>query len=351
MVRVVEYPVWRLRYGAQFNDEEPDVPDPDGTEARLLSLGILADLQNQNLFGRAITAGIAGRYERDRQAGSLFVSNSSFFGLPIRSSGFVFTSRQRFFVDEITTIDRRFGVSAEQRWRPFRYSEVIWGYRFERDHTFDPNPVPGTFPLDVVLYVARLTATVVLDRRDDVTDPSRGWFTSANWDQAVQALGSDYSSAKMLVKQSYYRGLGRLVIAGRAMFGTTVGSESLVVSDRFLLGGATTIRGYAEDSLGPRDAFGLPGGDALLALNSELRFPIRGWIQGVGFLDAGNVFRTRGDISFGDLSPGYGIGLRLASPYAMLRIDFGIPGTTLSPDRPAHRFKSGRWYFGIGHIF
>jgi outer membrane protein assembly factor BamA len=56
-------------------------------------------------------------------------------------------------------------------------------------------------------------------------------------------------------------------------------------------------------------------------------------------------------MSFGDLSPGYGIGLRLASPYAMLRIDFGIPGKTISPDRPANQLKSGRWYFGIGHIF
>ena len=353
VVRVVEYPVWRLRYGAQFNDEKSEVPDPDGTEPRLLSIGVLTDLQNQNLFGRAITAGIAGRYERDRQAGSLFLSNSSFFGLPIRSSGFVFSSRQRFFVDEITTIDRRVGVSAEQRWRPFRYSEVIWGYRFEREHIFDPNAstTNAIIPLDVVQHVARLTATMILDRRDDITDPSAGWFTSANWDQAVQALGSDFTSAKLLVKQSYYRGLGRLVLAGRAILGTSVGSESLVVSDRFLLGGATTVRGYAEDSLGARDGLGLPGGDAILALNGELRFPIRGWIQGVGFLDAGNVFVTRRDLSFGNLSAGYGVGLRLASPYAMLRVDFGIPGSTVSSDRPANRLKSGRWYFGIGHIF
>ena len=63
VVRLVEYPVWRLHYGAQFNDERSEVPDADG-DTRLQNIGILADIQNQNVFGRAITAGIAARYER-----------------------------------------------------------------------------------------------------------------------------------------------------------------------------------------------------------------------------------------------------------------------------------------------
>jgi len=48
---------------------------------------------------------------------------------------------------------------------------------------------------------------------------------------------------------------------------------------------------------------------------------------------------------------GYGLGLRLASPFAMLRVDFGLPARTLTLDRPANQLKSGRWYFGVGHIF
>ena len=350
VVRVVEYPVWRFRYGAQYTDEKSEVPDPDGTEPRLQSLGVLADIQNQNLFGRAITAGIAGRYERSRQAASLFTSNSSFFGLPIRSGGFVFYSRQRFEREVLATIDQRVGVNVEQRWRPFRFSEVIWGYRFEREEVSLDPPDPIITPLP--LYVATLNAGVVLDRRDDATNPRRGWLTTANWEQALEALGSDYTSGKLLLKQSHYRELGRLVVAGRAQFGSGYGGEGLIFTERFQLGGATTVRGYSENSLGPRDAFGFPlGGDALLAFNGELRFPVRGWLHGVAFLDAGNVFPTRSDISFSDLATGYGLGFRLVSPFALLRIDFGIPGTTLSPQRPANQLKSGRWYFGIGHIF
>lgn len=351
VVRVVEYPVWRLRYGVQVNDEELDVPDPDG-DTRLQNVGVLADLQNQNVFGRAVTAGIAARYERKRQAGSLFTSNGSFFGLPIRSSGFVFTSRQRFDLTEtFSTIDERMGISAEQRWRPFRTSEVIWSYRFERTHTFDPEPsVDDPFPLDVVVRASRLNAAMLFDRRDDPSDPTSGWFTAANWEQTISLLGSD-GNAKLLVQQSVYRPLGAATIAARAQIGTSFGPQSLIVSERFLLGGATTVRGYAENSLAPRDQSGNLGGDALVALNAELRFPIRGWVRGVAFVDAGDVFATRGDLSLTNLAAGYGLGLRVASPYAMLRVDFGIPTRTLSPDRPANRWRSGRWYFGIGHAF
>jgi outer membrane protein insertion porin family len=348
VVRVVEYPLWRLRYGAQFTDELADVPDPDG-DTRLQSFGVVADLQNQNLFGRAITAGIAGRYERNRQAASLFMSNSSFFGLPIRSSGFVYTSRQRFRPkDPFETIDERMGVTAEQRWRPFRTGEVLWSYRFERSAPSLPNQLPELSPLPFT--DARLNAGLYFDRRDDPSDPAEGWFTAGNWDQSVPALGSDYGSGKLLLQHAMYQNLGRLVLAGRAQVGSGFGKDALLVSQRFLLGGATTVRGYAEDSLGPGSPYGLPGGDALLNFNAELRFPVRGWVQGVAFLDAGNVFVRPVKWSINDLALGYGIGLRLASPFAILRADFGIPSKTIG-DRPGNRWSSGRWYFGVGHIF
>ena len=110
------------------------------------------------------------------------------------------------------------------------------------------------------------------------------------------------------------------------------------------------MRGYAEDSLGPKDELGLPGGDALLAFNGELRFPVRGWVKGVAFLDVGNVFKSRSDFSFRDLAVGYGFGLRLASPFAILRMDFGIPASTVAARR-GNQIGNGRIYFGIGHIF
>ena len=63
---------------------------------------------------------------------------------------------------------------------------------------------------------------------------------------------------------------GRLGLA--APYGST---PALVIQDRFYAGGATTVRGYREDRLGPLDAHGNPvGGNAMALLNLEWRFPI-----------------------------------------------------------------------------
>jgi len=353
VVRVIEYPVWRLRYGLQVNDERTN-PDTSIVEQRSQSLGILTDLRNQNLFGRAITAGIAGRYDRDRRSESLFLSNSSFFGLPIRTNGFIFDARQRFRTDNaVTAITDRHGLSVEQRWRPSRRAEVTYGYRYERNRTFDPRPPnPGLVALDIPLNISKLTGAALIDRRDDPFQPTTGWFSSANWDQALSFLGSDFRTSKLLVQQLYFRSLGRLVLASRAQLGVEFSRDDLVFTERFQLGGATTVRGYGENSLGPRDLFGFPrGGDALLLLNAEARFPVRGWVQGVGFIDAGNVFLGKRDLSIGDLKVGYGIGLRFASPFAMLRVDYGIATSVLPPVLPDHPNPRGRFYIGIGHIF
>jgi len=354
LVKVIEYPVWRLRYGLQFNDERTST-EGSPTEERQQNLGVLTDLRNQNLFGRAITAGIAGRFERDRRSESLFMSNASFFGLPLRTSGFVFVSHQRFRIgNEVISIFDRRGISAEQRWRPFRSAEVTYGYRMERNRIFDPTPsASDPIPLDIPSNISKLNASMYVDRRDDPFEPTTGWFSSINWDQSITALGSDSRSSRLLVQQLYFRHAGRVVLASRMQVGTSFSRESLLLTERFFLGGATTVRGYGENTLGPLD-----GGDATLLFNGEARFPVRGWVQGVVFVDAGNVFLKGADpdtgapigggLTFSDLKVGYGIGLRLASPFAMLRVDFGIPTSAVSPDQPKSR---GRFYIGIGHIF
>ena len=124
------------------------------------------------------------------------------------------------------------------------------------------------------------------------------------------------------------------------------GPDELLESDRFRAGGATTVRGYGEDSLGPRSQIGIPtGGETLVILNHEARFPIYGWAHGVAFVDAGNIFGKDEPFSWRALRLGYGFGLRLDTPFGMLRADVGIPKTALSST------KTTRFHFGFGHVF
>ena len=116
----------------------------------------------------------------------------------------------------------------------------------------------------------------MFDRRDDPLNARKGTFTSMSWDHSGRWLGSDVTNRKLLFQQHTFVPLGsRLVLASRVQTGFVFGPDDLLPSDAFRAGGATTVRGYGEDSLGPRTESGIPkGGETLVILNQEARFPI-----------------------------------------------------------------------------
>jgi outer membrane protein assembly factor BamA len=116
-------------------------------------------------------------------------------------------------------------------------------------------------------------------------------------------------------------------------------------SERFFSGGSNSLRGFAQNSVGPIGADLVPtGGNAMIVINNELRVPLFSVIDGVAFTDIGNVFARISDISF-DLRQSAGVGLRVRTRWFLLRGDYGI---VLDP-RPGER--RSRFYFSIGQAF
>jgi len=104
------------------------------------------------------------------------------------------------------------------------------------------------------------------------------------------------------------------------------------------------VRGYGEDELSPNDAFGPVGGNALVVLNLEVRFPVFKIVRGVSFFDAGRAFDTVGHVALTDLSSGTGAGVRIQTPIALIRVDYGVPLDRAVPRR-------ARWFFSVGQAF
>lgn len=203
------------------------------------------------------------------------------------------------------------------------------------------------------IQISSITPTFFWDRRDDIIDPHRGFFTSASVEYAFPLFSAKAGFLKEYLQGAYYLPIGEktvLAFSGRIGFiqpyAKREDSDELLgvpLSERFTAGGETTHRAFALDRLGntcddPREPEDceptllmtkngrvLPlGGNSLFLANAEYRFPIFGPVGGAVFADVGNVF-AGSRIKFDQLRYGGGIGLRYLSPVGPLRIDFAMP--------------------------
>jgi outer membrane protein assembly factor BamA/autotransporter translocation and assembly factor TamB len=345
-VTLQELPRYQFRYGFRIID----LANPE-EGARSVQPGLMADLLNRNVFGRAVTAGVAGQIEPDRFLGRGILSLPTLFGEPIVTNLFLTRSRQDFSPgSDIAFREDATEIAAEQRFRPARSMLVTYGYSYGRTHTFDPTPdlTSPLPPLDFRTNVARLSGTYSWDTRNDPSNAIRGWLHSSGLEYGPEVLGSDLRFLRYLGQQYYFRTMReRFSLASAVRVGAGRGfDQDLIPSEKFYAGGGTTVRGFAEQSLGPKNFFGdAIGGNGLLLLNQEFRYRVHRWASMVSFLDAGNVFPNAGDLSFGDLEAGGGFGLRILSPFAILRLDVGFPLTS------RHDQPLARWYFGIGQTY
>jgi outer membrane protein assembly factor BamA len=214
-----------------------------------------------------------------------------------------------------------------------------------------PELVP---PNQLNVHLSTLSASWIRDTRDNVLDAHRGVYQSVQLSVNPAWLGSNFSFAQFLGQAANYRNVGKDIIwANSIRLGLEqayAGSE-VPLSQRFFTGGGTTLRGFPLNGAGPQRVVAActnpadpstcskitvpAGGNQLLLLNSELRFPLDIIKKGLGivtFYDGGNVFPTVGFHSFTSLySNNVGIGFRYATPVGPVRIDIGrnlnpVPG-------------------------
>ncbi len=341
-VTLVEWPRYLVRYGLRLSDEAAALGEATG---RVLRVGAAAELRRRNLFGRGLTAGISSRADRERQAARAYLTVPTLFGQPIETN--LFASRRRDvtgprdtgFISDVTTF------TAEQRLRPIDRLTLAYSANLDLNHTFDRTSDPS-FPFDLRLRVMRFDASAVAERRDDLFNATGGSYHSANVEYGTD-VGRPVRFLKYLGQHFLYRRTGPLVLASAVRIGLATGFGSdLIPTERFFAGGGNTVRGYAQDSLGPTGVFGAPtGGNALLILNQEARFPLVWRLTGVGFVDAGNVFRSVGRAALRDLRIGAGFGLRIDTPVGLARLDYGLP-LDRDPDEPR-----GRVFVSLGQAF
>jgi outer membrane protein assembly complex protein YaeT len=324
-------------------------------------LGGLADLSSHNLLGNARVLGVRGRYDRRVREGRVYFNQPSLRVWPVETSASLYYRSDLAARDTASRrIDlERLGLTVQQDKPLGKLYRSSLGFRLERARTIDP-ATPG---IEERTTVAPLSATVTRDGRDDVLDAVRGSFMSHALQLSPRWLGSDATFLTYFGQFSHYLPLQaprhdpltrdllrpRLVFASSVRLGLAhaFGAAAAVPrGERFFAGGSTTMRGFPQDGLGALGAGGAPlGGQAMAVVNGELRFPLLRMIDGVGFVDIGNVFTRIEDIDLGALRESAGFGLRVRTPWFLGRADLGW---VLDP-RPGER----RWrlFLGIGQAF
>ena len=359
VVRVVEYPVWRLRYGT-------------AAQRRARPTSRIRDGDTRLQTPRCARRSAESESVRPCRSPPASPGATSAIGRPAASSRRTARSSACRF-DRAGSSSRRASASchrrvqrrstsasassAEQRWRPFRTvgSDLELSLRAHA-HVRSRTPAPDDpLPLDIVVKVSKLNAgdgTSIAATIPPI--PTRGWFSSANWEQAVAAarIGLRQRQAARCSSRSIADS-GASSLAGRAQVGHRLrrgGADRLgTLPPRRRDDGARLRRGHPRPA---RRRSGSRGGDALLAFNARAALP--GARLGAGRDVRRRRQRLRGAraTSRSAISPWV-----TASACGWRRRSRCCASTSAFRPAPSHPIaapissSSGRWYFGIGHIF
>ncbi|HEY5997399.1 MAG TPA: outer membrane protein assembly factor BamA [Candidatus Deferrimicrobiaceae bacterium] len=233
----------------------------------------------------------------------------------------------------------------------FERSTISFQYELSRDKVFDVLPGAVLSAADQGgANIAAARAVLVLDFRDDPFNPTKGAFNSGTIEAASVYLGSEVDYYKLAGQSSWYFPLFRrntVVVSGRAgVIRPARNTAEVPIQKRFFLGGRTSVRGFKEESLGPKAADGTPtGGDYMLNTNVELRIPMQYGFLLAGFFDTGSVWFSRNAENGFDLRKSAGTGLRYLTPIGPVSLDFGWKLDRREGESPYE------WHFTIGAIF
>ena len=174
-----------------------------------------------------------------------------------------------------------------------------------------------------------ITTGLKYDTRDRTFNTTRGSISRADVEYA--GLGGDFEFTKYTAESAWYWPLfWKLVGMTRGQGGYITG-DNIPDYENFFVGGINTIRGVDKEDVSPREFpndpdSALVGGNRYAVFNFELLFPIgeEMGLYGVTFFDTGNVWEEGESADFGNLIQTAGGGVRWASPFGALRLEYGF---------------------------
>ena len=327
VVLVEEAKRYTVAYGGGFEVQRlASTTNPTSGQVQAAPRGIL-ELSKLNLTGRADTLSFKLRGSTLQGRALLGYSAPNTFGDPHLSfQATAFAEKTR---DINTFTEQRYEGSVQLTDQVTPLTTMLVRYAFRQVRVSDLKILSQEIPLfNQPTLVSQLGVTWFRDSRNNPADASKGSFNSADFGVADTYFGSSASFLRFFFQNSTYHPIKRRFSFARSIrlgilapYRDTVSltfpapttpplPTVIPLPERFFAGGGTSLRGFALNQAGPRDSItGFPvGGQAMLVLNQEFRFPMRlpflaTSLGGALFYDGGNVYSRLSRISFRAMLP------------------------------------------------
>lgn len=201
--------------------------------------------------------------------------------------------------------------------------------------------------------ILQLTGSWSHDTRNRALFPDRGMLQSLSAEVSVPV--GDLQFYKLNYRHRWYRPLTHgltLSLRGDIGYGKGYNGNAFPFFENYTAGGPYTVRGFEENSLGPRDSRDNPlGGSFQVVANAEVFFPVPFTKQSKSFrlstfVDGGNVFAEQADFDAGELRYAGGVAATWYSPLGGLRFSLAKPlNSKDGDDVQIFQFSLGTTFF------
>lgn len=225
-------------------------------------------------------------------------------------------------VTEHNTIGTSFGYSNTEIKTEVGTSDQITNFIAQNGNKYD---------------ILKFAVNFAYDTRNKSVLPDKGALQRINATISLPGLGESLEYYKINYEAKWFKDLYNedfiLVLGGKFGYGDSYGDTTeLPFFENFYAGGPRTLRGYEENTLGPRDSTNRAlGGDTRILYNAEIILPVpflssyKKQIRLTTFIDGGNVFGTNDDLSFADMRYSAGLSAIWISPFGAVSASIAMP--------------------------
>jgi len=199
----------------------------------------------------------------------------------------------------------------------------------------------------------KMAAGFSYDTRNKRVLPDKGALYSISTEVSLPSFGNSLQFYKVDFKTQWFKDIYEdfiLTLGVDLGYGDSYGDTTeLPFFENFFAGGPRSVRGFLENTLGPRTSSNRPlGGDRRIVGNAEIILPVpfltdfKKSVRVTGFVDAGNVYGPNEDLDLSEIRYSTGVSAIWISPFGAVSMSMALPFN----EKPTDRIQNFQFTFG-----